>query len=100
MAVRVDANDQLFMLAFSVVEGEKNENWGGFMACIWARVMQRPDLCIILGRHRGILVVMNDDYLEWGLRHEHHRFYVQHLASNFHFKFNDKTLKMFLIRAA
>lgn len=47
VAVRIDTNDQLFLLAFTIVEGVNNDNWGWFMACIGMRVTQRPVLCVI-----------------------------------------------------
>lgn len=84
VAVGVDANDQLFPLAFAIVEGENNDSWGWFMACIRMRVTQRADLCVISDRHRSIIAAMNDDHLGWGPGHAHHRFCIRHLASNFH----------------
>lgn len=59
--VAVDA-DQLFPLAFAIVEGENNDSWRWFMACIRARVTQREELCIISNRHRGIIVAMPNLY--------------------------------------
>lgn len=53
VAVGIDANDQLFSLAFAIVERENNDSWGWFMAYIRVRVMQRPDLGVISDRHRG-----------------------------------------------
>lgn len=99
MAVGVDANDQLFPLAFAIVEGN-NDSWGWFMACIRMRVTQQPDPCVISDLHRNIIAAMNDDHLGWGPRHAHHRFYVHHLASNFHSRFRDKSLKTLVVRAA
>lgn len=46
--IRVDANNHLFLLAFAIVEGENNDNWCWFMACIRGRVTQRADLFVIL----------------------------------------------------
>lgn len=40
VVVGVDANDQLFPLAFTIVEGENNDSSGWFMACIQMRVTQ------------------------------------------------------------
>lgn len=44
---RIDTNEQLFPLAFAIVEGENNESWGWFMAYILARGTQQPDLLVI-----------------------------------------------------
>lgn len=34
VAVEVDANDRLFHLSFTIVEGKNNDSWGWFMTCI------------------------------------------------------------------
>ncbi|XP_021753616.1 uncharacterized protein LOC110718989 [Chenopodium quinoa] len=47
IAMGTDANFQLFPLAFAVVEGENNDSWSWFMACIRARVTYRKGLCVI-----------------------------------------------------
>lgn len=57
-------------------------------------------MCVISNRHRGIIAIMNNEYLGWGPGQAHHRFCVRHLASNFHTRFHDKALKMLLVRAA
>lgn len=100
LAVGVDGNDQLFPLTFAIVEGENNDSWRWFMACIRTRVTHRPDLCVISDRHRSIIAATNDDALGWGPGHAHHRFCVRHLPSNFHSRFRDESLKMLLVRVA
>lgn len=47
--------------------------------------MQRPDLYMVSNRNRGIIMIVKDVYLGWGLSHAHHQYYVR--VSNFHFKF-------------
>lgn len=85
---------------FTIVEGENNDSWGSFMACLQSRVTQRPDLCVISDRHRGIINVICDEYLGWGPGKANHRFCFRHHASNFHARFHDKSLKMLFVRAA
>lgn len=87
--VGIDANDQLFLLTVAIFEGENNDSRAYFIACIWARVMQLRDLCITSDRHRGIPIVMKDDYLGLDLGRAHHPFCIRHLASNFHSMFHD-----------
>lgn len=70
------------------------------MAYIQARVAQWPDLCVISARHRGILAVMKDKHLGWSPGCPHHSFSVRHLASNFHSRFRDKSLKMLPVHAS
>lgn len=100
VTVGVDRNDQLFLLAFAIVEGENNNSWRWFMACVQTRVTHRPDLCVISDRHRSIIAALTDDALGWGPGHKHHRFCVRHLASNFLSRFRDKSFKMLLLRTA
>lgn len=70
------------------------------MACLQAKVKQRPDLCVILGGHKEIITTMNNEYLGLGRGRVHHRFCVHQLASNFNSRFHDKSLKIMLVRAA
>lgn len=66
VAVAVDAYDQLFLLAFLIIEGKNNDSWGWFMACVQAKVTQQEELCVISDRHREIVDVINDEYLGSG----------------------------------
>lgn len=61
--------------------------------------MQLPDFCVVSIRHRGIIPVMNNEYLGFGIWWSHHPFHVRHLASNFHSKSHDNSLYTLLIRA-
>lgn len=62
--------------------------------------MQRPDLYTISDQHLGIITVMGDNHMGWGLNRAHHHFCVHHLTSNFYARLTDKSLKMILVRAA
>ncbi|XP_027082558.1 uncharacterized protein [Coffea arabica] len=99
IAVSADANNQLFPLAFSIVEGENNDSWGWFMACIREFVTQRRGLCVISDRHPGIITIVNQVGSEWIEPFADHRFCIRHLASNFNTKFHDKILKNHLVAA-
>ncbi|XP_027158043.1 uncharacterized protein LOC113759665 [Coffea eugenioides] len=100
IAVSADANNQLFPLAFSIVESENNERWGWFMACIREFVTQQRGLCVISDHHPGIIPTMNQVGLEWIEPFAYHRFCIRHLGSNFKTKFHDKILKDLLVAAA
>lgn len=90
VALQVDANDKLFPLIFAIVEGENDDNWGWFMACIQAKLMQRPDLHVISNRHRYSCCIERR-LMGYRLRHAHHRFYVHHILVTF-----TSNLNMFL----
>ncbi|XP_021761420.1 uncharacterized protein LOC110726274 [Chenopodium quinoa] len=54
VATSVDANFQVFPLAFALVEGENTSSWSWFLGCIRVHVTQRDGLCVISDRHPGI----------------------------------------------
>ncbi|XP_021727154.1 uncharacterized protein LOC110694285 [Chenopodium quinoa] len=91
VATGVDANFQVFPLAFALVEGENISSWSWFLGCIRVHVTQRDGLCVISDRHAGIIAVMNDPNVGFTEPRAYHRFYVRHLASNLktHVRRND-----------
>ncbi|XP_071932956.1 uncharacterized protein [Coffea arabica] len=100
IAVSVDANNQLFPLAFSIMDSENNDSWGWFMACIREFVTQRRGLCVISDHHPGIITTMSQIGSKWIEPFAYHCFCIRHLASNFNTKFHDKILKHLLVAAA
>ena len=55
-AIGVDANQQILPLAFAFVEGENKESWLWFLRHLKVGVVQdRPNICLILDRHAGLL---------------------------------------------
>jgi len=82
VATGVDANYQIFPLAFALVEGESIESWCWFMSCIRMHVTQRLGLCVISDRHAGIIAAMNSDNVGFKEPMAYHRFCVRHMASN------------------
>ncbi|XP_074303789.1 uncharacterized protein LOC141638281 [Silene latifolia] len=65
IAMGVDANDQLYPLAFAIVELKTTETWSWFLACIRCLVTQRSGLCVISDRHPGIMKAMNENGSGW-----------------------------------
>ncbi|XP_074266095.1 uncharacterized protein LOC141588558 [Silene latifolia] len=93
ISMGVDANDQLYPLAFAIVELETTETWSWFLACIRCLVTQRSGLCIISDRHPGIMKAMNENGSGWEEPFAYHRFCIRHHASNINSKFKNKALK-------
>ena len=54
IAMATDGNNEVYPLAFAVVESESTESWGWFLACLLTYVMDRTNLCIISDRNHGI----------------------------------------------
>ena len=60
IAMATDANNKIYPLAFAVVERERIETWGWFLACIRRYVINRSKLCVISNRHPRIQAVFKD----------------------------------------
>ena len=63
IVMECDGNNQLFPLAFAIIEGENTDSWGWFLACIRNRVTQRMGIYVISDRHPGIMAAMVDPHL-------------------------------------
>ena len=50
IAMATNSNNEIYPLAFAVVESESTESWGWFLACLLTYVMDRTNLCIISDR--------------------------------------------------
>ncbi|XP_056690902.1 uncharacterized protein [Spinacia oleracea] len=93
IAMSVDANNQIFPLAFAIVEGENGDSWPWFMACIRRFVTQRTGLCVLSDRHLGIMKAMTQDNSGWTEPYAYHRFCIRHLTSNVNTEFKNRELK-------
>ena len=60
-----DGNNQLFPLAFAIIEGENIDSWGWFLACIRNKVTQHMRIYVISDRHSGIMITISDLHLGW-----------------------------------
>ncbi|XP_021740856.1 uncharacterized protein LOC110707155 [Chenopodium quinoa] len=102
VAASVDANFQVFPLAFALVEGQNTSSWSWFLGCIRVHVTQRDGLCVISDRHAGIIAAMNDPNVGFTEPRAYHRFCVRHLASNLktHVRRNDMRDIWFLFHDA
>ena len=100
IAIGCDGNNQLFPLAFSIIEGENIDSWRWFLACIRNRVTQRTGICVISNRHPGIMAAISDPHLGWTASSAYHMICMRHLASNFMTRFKDKLLKNLVCRVA
>ena len=58
IAMATDANNEIFLLAFAVVDDKMGASWGWFLSCLRTAIRDVvPDfgICIISDRHRGII---------------------------------------------
>ena len=63
IAMGCDENNQLFPLAFVIIECWNIDSWGWFLACIRNRVTQRTRICVISDRHPSIIETISDLHL-------------------------------------
>ena len=84
IVIATDANNEIFLLAFEVVDDETGASWGWFLSCLWTAirdVVLESGICIISDRHKGIISSIREwpnDYVP-----VYHRYCIRHVASNF-----------------
>ena len=100
IAMGCDGNNQLFPLAFAIIEDGNTDSWGWFLACIRNTVTQWMGICVISDRHPGIMTAMYDPHLGWDAPSAYHMICMRHFASNFMTRFKDNILKNLVCRAA
>ena len=99
IATAIDGNNQIFPLAFGIVDEESADTWGWFLACIRNFVTTRQEICLISDRHAGILAAVQNEYLGWQPPHAYHVYCLRHVASNFNSRFRDPKLRDVVKRA-
>ncbi|XP_059310725.1 uncharacterized protein LOC132062098 [Lycium ferocissimum] len=93
IAIGIDANNNIFPFAYTVVARESFESWTSFLMLLWRHVVcERRGIGIISHRHQGILqCVQTHEWLQPPFTH--HRFCVRHLKNNFNKKFLNSDLE-------
>ncbi|XP_075478575.1 uncharacterized protein LOC142519439 [Primulina tabacum] len=93
IAVTLDANNQVFPLAFALVDEENYESWHWFLGNVAQHVTRGcSGVCLISDRHAGITSAVQDlpDFRPpLGV----HRFCLRHVCSNFNSRFKNIHLK-------
>ncbi|GJX46318.1 calcium/proton exchanger [Tanacetum coccineum] len=81
-----DGNNQMFPIAWAVVNIENNDNWQWFLACICEDLMlgQGAYLTIISDGHKGLM-----EAVRTMLPYAEHRQYARHIYANFKKKWNE-----------
>ncbi|GKE83156.1 uncharacterized protein Tco_1553156, partial [Tanacetum coccineum] len=92
IAMGVDANNQIFPLAFAIAENESYNSWYWFLSHVKKHVVkEREGICLISDRHPGILKVVNEEGSPW--------YCLRHFINNFNDKFHNSQLKTLAYRA-
>jgi len=91
-------NQNIFLLAFVIVEGEIKKAMIWFFQLLRANVTPQPNVCLITGRGSAILSALQSPDVCWEAHGLQSMFCIQqHSASNFNKKFKNAELKRQLI---
>ena len=89
IVIACDANNTLVPLAFALVERENKDSWGWFLRLVRRHVVgPSREVCVISGRHHGILSAVEEQIP--GYPPLHHHWCTRHLAENLFKKDGDK----------
>ncbi|XP_059663614.1 uncharacterized protein LOC132309316 [Cornus florida] len=94
-AIACDGNDQMFPVAFAVVEAETKDSWAWFMTELMEAVGPHFDIVFMSDRKKGL--VDSFDTILYGAEH---RICVRHLYENFKLKYKGQVLKNEIWEAA
>ncbi|XP_059624678.1 uncharacterized protein LOC132267545 [Cornus florida] len=93
--VSIYGNEQMFPVAFAVVESETRDSWNWFMSELMDAVGPYQEITFISDRQKGLV-----DTFENIMDGSHHRYCVRHLYENFKLRFKGQQLKNELWEAA
>ncbi|XP_059627245.1 uncharacterized protein LOC132270049 [Cornus florida] len=94
-AVSIDGNEQMFPVAFVVVESKTRDSWSWFMSELMDAVGPYQEITFISDRQKGLV-----DTFENIMDGSNHRYCVRHLYKNFKLRFKGQQLKNELWEAA
>uniref|UniRef100_A0A2N9GWA3 MULE transposase domain-containing protein n=1 Tax=Fagus sylvatica TaxID=28930 RepID=A0A2N9GWA3_FAGSY len=99
VAVGIDANDGMYLIAFAVCEGENNDSWKWFLRLLLIDIKHPPAGAgvwnFISDQQKGLKEALKEVIPEAPTR-----FCLRHLYANFKNKFKGKTLKDLMWAAA
>ena len=99
MVVAQDGNNNIFPIAFALVEGETGGAWSFFLKNLQTHVAPQPDLCLISDRHASIESAYNNPTNGWHDPPSTHVYCVRHIVQNFSREIKDKTLRKAVMNA-
>ncbi|KAL3502551.1 hypothetical protein ACH5RR_037000 [Cinchona calisaya] len=93
IAVALDANNQILLVAYAIVDEEIIQSRGWFMEQLRHHVVRDLEtVCIISDRHRGIVYAMSESPL-WQEPFAYHRFCLRHVQSYLMTKYKNVEVK-------
>ncbi|XP_058761084.1 uncharacterized protein LOC131634432 [Vicia villosa] len=99
MVVAQDGNNNIFRVAFAIVEGETAAGWSFFLRNLRKYVAPQPDLCLISNRHASIESAYNNSDNGWQHPSSTHVYCIRHIAQHFMREIKDRHLRKTLVNA-
>lgn len=99
MAVAQDGNNNVFPIAFSLVEGETAGGWGFFLKNLRRHVAPQSNLCLISERHASIESAYNNPKNGWHNPPSTHVYCIRHITQNFMRAIRDRHLRKKVVNA-
>ncbi|GAU43784.1 hypothetical protein TSUD_378090 [Trifolium subterraneum] len=93
IAVTHDGNNNIFPLAFAVVEGETKDAWSFFLKNLRRHVTPQPNICLISNRNPSIESAYNNPENGWNDPPSTHVYCLRRIAQNFMQEIKDKQLR-------
>ena len=82
IAVAQDGDNNIFPIAFAIVEQESAEAWNFFLTNLREHVVREDGVCIISDRGTGIKAAINREGSRWKPPHAYHAYCVRHIGKN------------------
>ncbi|XP_045795114.1 uncharacterized protein LOC123889695 [Trifolium pratense] len=83
LAVAQDGNNNIFPVAFAIVEGETKEAWNFFMKNLRRYVTPQEGICVISDRHASIKSAYENPSNGWQNPPTSHVYCLRHIGQNF-----------------
>ncbi|XP_058784277.1 uncharacterized protein LOC131659052 [Vicia villosa] len=99
MDVAQDGNNNIFPVAFAIVEGETAAGWSFFLWNLRQYVAPQPELCLISDRHVSIESAYNNPANGWQDPSSTHVYCILPIAQNFMREIKDRHLRKTLVNA-
>ncbi|WVZ03997.1 hypothetical protein V8G54_024803 [Vigna mungo] len=100
VVVAQDGRNNIFPIAFAIVEDETADSWFFFLKNLRRHVTPQQNLCLISDRHNSISAAFNRLASGWTKGKCVHVYCIRHIAQNFTRRFRDTSLKKDLINMA
>ena len=94
IAIGVDAENEIYPLAYAIVDEEMTANWSWFFFQLRTYIVKdRNGIYLISDRHPDILNAITDESIGWSPPRAYHQYCLRHICSNFNTHFKNMQLK-------